>query len=40
MNDTKGCFDSIDHTFAILVLMYSGVPWSVAKTLFLVLQQA
>ena len=40
MNDAKGCYDRIDHTFAILVLMYFGVPWSIATTLFLVLQQA
>ena len=40
MNDAKGCYDQIDHTFATLVLMYFGVPWSVATMLFLVLQQA
>ena len=40
MNDAKGCYDRIDHTFAVLVLMYFGVPWSIATTHFLVLQQA
>ena len=40
MNDAKGCFDWIQHTFAVLVLMYYGVAWSVATTLFQVLQQA
>ena len=37
MNDAKGCFDRIQHTFALLVLMYYGVAWSVASTLFGVL---
>ena len=36
----KGCYDRIDHTFAILVLMYFSVPWSVATMMFLLLQQA
>ena len=40
MNNAKGCYDQIDHTFAVLVLMYFGLPWSVATMLFLVLQQA
>ena len=40
MNDAKGCFDRIQHTFAILVLMYYGVAWSLATTLFEVLQKA
>ena len=40
MNDTKGCYDRIDHNFAILVLMFFGVPWMVARNLFRVLQQA
>ena len=40
MNDAKGCYDRIDHTFAVLVLIYFGVHWSIAATLFLVLQQA
>ena len=40
MNDAKGCFDQIQHTFAVLVLMYYGVAWSVASTLFGVLQKA
>ena len=25
MNDAKGCYDRIDHNFAILTLMYFGV---------------
>ena len=37
MNDTKGCYDRIDHTFAVLVLMYFGVPWHVATMLFRIL---
>ena len=37
MNDTKGGFDQIQHTFAILVLMYYGVVWFIATTLFQVL---
>ena len=40
MNDTKGCFDQIQHTFAVLVLTYYGVVWLVATTLFEVLQKA
>jgi len=40
MNDAKRCYDQIDHTFAVLVLIYFGVPWSVAIMLFLVLQKA
>ena len=40
MNDAKRCYDRIDHTFAILVLMFFGVPWCVATNLFHVLQQA
>ena len=40
MNDAKGCFDQIQHTFAVLVLMYYGVAWSVATILFEVLQKA
>ena len=40
MNVAKGCFDQIQHTFAVLVLMYYGVAWSVATTLFGVLQKA
>ena len=40
MNDAKGCFDRIDHTFAILVLMFFGVPWAITRTLFQVLQRA
>ena len=40
MNDAKGCYDRIDHNFAILVLMVFGVPWAIARNLFLILQQA
>ena len=40
MNNTKKYYDRIDHTFVILLLMYFGVPWSVATMLFLVLQKA
>ena len=40
MNDAKGCFNRIQHKFAVLVLMYFGVAWSVATTLFEVLQKA
>ena len=40
MNNAKGCFDQIQHTFTILVLMYYGVAWSLATTLFEVLQKA
>ena len=40
MNDAKGCYDRIDHNFAILTLMFYGVPWLVARTLFLILQRA
>ena len=40
MNDAKGCYDRIDHNFAILVLMVFGVPWAITCNLFLVLQQA
>ena len=29
MNDANGCFNRIQHTFAILVLMYYGVKWSI-----------
>lgn len=36
-NDAKECYDQIDHTFAIIDLMYFGVPWSVTTMLFLVL---
>ena len=39
MNGAKGCFDQFQHTFAVLVLMYYGVAWSVATTLFEVLQK-
>ena len=40
MNDAKGCFDRIQRTFAVLVLIYYGVAWSVATTLFKVVQKA
>ena len=40
MNDPKGCYDRIDHNFAILTLMFFGVPWMITCTLFLVLQRA
>ena len=40
MNNAKGCYDQIDHAFAVLGLMYFGVPWSVAMMIFIVLQQA
>ena len=39
MNDAKGCYDRIDHNFSILVLMFFGVPWMIARNLFRVLQQ-
>ena len=39
MNDGKGCYDRIDHTFPILVLMYYGIAWSIAINCFQVLQQ-
>ena len=40
LNDTTGCYDQIDHTFAVLVLMYFSVPWSFATMVFAVLQKA
>ena len=40
MNIAKECCDRIDHNFAILVLMVFGVPWVIARNMFLVLQQA
>ena len=40
INDNKGCYNRIDHNFAILALMVFGVPWAIARNLFLVLQQA
>ena len=39
MNDTKGCYDRIDHTFAILVLMIFGIPWMIARSCFRPLQR-
>ena len=40
MNDAKGCFDRIQHTFAVLVLMHYRVALLVATTLFEVQQKA
>ena len=40
INNTKGCLDCIKHTFVVLVLMFYGVTWLVATTLFQVLQKA
>ena len=40
MNDAQGCYDKIDRTFTILVLMFFGMPWRVATNLFYVFQQA
>ena len=40
MNNAKECYDRINHNFAILTLMFFGVPWMIACTLFLVLQRA
>jgi hypothetical protein len=40
MNDAKGCFDRINHTFAILVLTSSGVSTVLARSLFETLQTA
>ena len=40
MNDAKGCYDRIDHTIAILVLMVFGVLWMIAPNMFFVIQQA
>ena len=39
MNDAKGCYNCIDHTFTVLVLVYYGIAWSIARNCFLVLQQ-
>ena len=39
MNDAKGCYNRIDHTFAILVLMFFGIPWRIARKIFRPLQQ-
>ena len=39
MNDAKEYYDQIDHTFAVLVLMYFGMSRSVATMLFLVLKK-
>ena len=38
MNDAKGCYNRIDHTFAILVLMFFGIPWVIARSCFRHLQ--
>ena len=40
MNDAKGCYERIDHNFAILVLISFGVPWMIARNLLRMLQQA
>ena len=40
MNYAKGCYDRVDHNFAILVLIVFGVPWMIARNMFRVLQQA
>jgi hypothetical protein len=40
MNDAKGCFDRINHTFAILVLMSFGVSAVLTRSLFETLQTA
>jgi hypothetical protein len=40
MNNAKGCFDRINHTFAILVLMSFGVSAVLARSLFETLQKA
>ena len=39
MNDACGCFDRINHTIAILVLMHFGLAWIPATILFDVLQR-
>ena len=39
MNDAKGCFVCLEHTCAILILIYIAVPRSVATKLFVFLQQ-
>ena len=39
MNDTKGCYERIDHNFTILVLMFFGVPWKIARNLFRILEK-
>ena len=39
MNDAKGCYNRVDHTFAVLVLMYYGIAWSISRNCFQVLQQ-
>ena len=35
MNDAKGCYDRIDHTFAILVLMFLAFPGALLLHFFL-----
>ena len=40
MNDAKGCYDQINHNFAIFVLIFFGVPCMIARNMFHVLQQA
>ena len=33
MNDAKGCYNRIDHNFAIRALMVFGVLWEIARNL-------
>ena len=40
MNDAKGCFDCTEHIATLLVLMHFGIAYSVATTLFFLLQKA
>jgi hypothetical protein len=40
MNDTNGCFDRINHTFAILILMSFSVSAVLVQSLFETLQKA
>ena len=40
MNDAKGCYDRISHSFAVLTLMSFGLARSVAVVLFATLQRA
>ena len=39
MNDARGCFDHIEYIAAIVVQMNFGVVYTVATTLFLILQK-
>ena len=40
INDAKGCYDRINHTFCILVLMSYGLKWKQARVLMETLQLA